>query len=86
MPEFELEEEFPIQADVGDMTVKGTVKKNANLKVAVFEAGHPLDKRHCPIDGEKVTDPAQQLTKEDFANGSLTLKTGKKNFRKIVVK
>ena len=24
------------------------------LKVAVFEAGHPLDKRHCPIDGDKV--------------------------------
>ncbi|MBR6801813.1 MAG: FAD-dependent oxidoreductase [Eubacteriaceae bacterium] len=24
------------------------------LKVAVFEAGHPLEKRHCPIDGEKV--------------------------------
>ena len=24
------------------------------LKVAVFEAGHALDKRHCPIDGEKV--------------------------------
>ena len=25
-----------------------------NLKIAVFEAGHPLHKRHCPIDGEKV--------------------------------
>ena len=24
------------------------------LKVAVFEAGHPLHKRKCPIDGEKV--------------------------------
>ncbi len=24
------------------------------LKVAVFEAGHPLDKRHCPIDGKKI--------------------------------
>ena len=24
------------------------------LKVAVFEAGHALHKRHCPIDGEKV--------------------------------
>ena len=24
------------------------------LKVAVFEAGHALDKRHCPIDGEKI--------------------------------
>ena len=27
---------------------------NKDLKVAVFEAGHPLHKRHCPIDGEKV--------------------------------
>ena len=25
-----------------------------DLKVAVFEAGHALDKRHCPIDGDKV--------------------------------
>lgn len=25
-----------------------------SLKVAVFEAGHALDKRHCPIDGEKI--------------------------------
>ena len=25
-----------------------------DLKVAVFEAGHELDKRHCPINGEKI--------------------------------
>ena len=24
------------------------------LKVAVFEAGHALERRHCPIDGEKI--------------------------------
>ena len=29
-------------------------KLNPELKVAVFEAGHALNKRHCPIDGEKV--------------------------------
>ena len=28
--------------------------KNRNLKIAVFEAGAPLEKRHCPIDGVKV--------------------------------
>ncbi len=27
---------------------------DASLKVAVFEAGHALDKRRCPIDGEKI--------------------------------
>ena len=30
------------------------VKKNPDLKIGVFEAGHALDKRKCPIDGEKV--------------------------------
>ncbi len=30
------------------------VKKNGNLKVAVFESGHELSKRHCPIDGKKI--------------------------------
>ncbi|MBQ1291808.1 MAG: FAD-dependent oxidoreductase [Lachnospiraceae bacterium] len=25
-----------------------------DLKIAVFEAGHPLEKRKCPIDGDKV--------------------------------
>ena len=28
--------------------------KCPHLKVAVFEAGHPLNRRHCPIDGVKV--------------------------------
>ena len=30
------------------------VQQNPNLKIAVFEAGHPLEKRHCPIDGDKI--------------------------------
>ena len=30
------------------------VKLNPELKVAVFEAGHALSKRNCPIDGEKI--------------------------------
>ena len=30
------------------------MKENQNLKVAVFEAGHTLAKRKCPIDGDKV--------------------------------
>ena len=29
-------------------------KERPELKIAVFEAGHALEKRHCPIDGEKV--------------------------------
>lgn len=30
------------------------VQKNPDLKIAVYEAGQPLEKRHCPIDGKKV--------------------------------
>ena len=28
--------------------------QNPDLKIAVFETGYPLEKRHCPIDGKKV--------------------------------
>ena len=30
------------------------MQRKPEMKVAVFEAGHALNKRHCPIDGEKV--------------------------------
>lgn len=30
------------------------VKKNDSLRIAVFEEGFPLEKRRCPIDGDKV--------------------------------
>lgn len=30
------------------------VKESSQLKVAVFEGGHVLEKRKCPIDGEKI--------------------------------
>ncbi|MBR4036081.1 MAG: FAD-dependent oxidoreductase, partial [Oscillospiraceae bacterium] len=30
------------------------VQKAPQLKVAVFESGHALEKRHCPIDGVKI--------------------------------
>ena len=30
------------------------IKNDPKLKIAVFEAGHALDKRRCPIDGDKI--------------------------------
>ena len=30
------------------------LEKRADLKIAVFEAGNELSKRHCPIDGDKI--------------------------------
>ncbi len=30
------------------------MQRKPDLRVAVFEAGHALNKRHCPIDGDKI--------------------------------
>lgn len=30
------------------------IKKQPNLSIAVFEAGHKLSGRKCPIDGDKI--------------------------------
>ncbi len=30
------------------------IEKKQDIKIAVFEAGHALAKRHCPIDGKKI--------------------------------
>ena len=30
------------------------IHRNPNLKIAVFESGHSLEKRKCPIDGDKI--------------------------------
>lgn len=37
------------------------------------------------MDGEKVTDPKAQLTKDTFAGDGVVLKRGKKKFMKIVL-
>jgi uncharacterized FAD-dependent dehydrogenase len=31
------------------------LKSKPELKIGVFEAGAPLNKRKCPIDGKKIT-------------------------------
>ena len=38
----------------GIFTAYELVKLNQDMKVAVFEAGHALNRRHCPIDGDKI--------------------------------
>ena len=30
------------------------IQRNPELSIGVFEAGHALDRRKCPIDGEKI--------------------------------
>ena len=38
----------------GIFTAYELTRRAPELKIAVFEAGHPLARRRCPIDGEKV--------------------------------
>ena len=38
----------------GIFSANELMKQDENLKIAVFDAGHSLEQRHCPIDGEKV--------------------------------
>ena len=38
----------------GIFTAYELIERNPNLKIVVFEAGHALEQRHCPIEGEKI--------------------------------
>ena len=38
----------------GIFTAYELVQKDKNLKIAVFESGHALHQRHCPIDGDRI--------------------------------
>lgn len=38
----------------GIYTAYELTRKNTDIKIAVFDAGHALENRHCPIDGDKV--------------------------------
>ena len=38
----------------GLMSAYELLQKKSDLKIAVFDAGHSLEQRHCPIDGDKV--------------------------------
>jgi len=40
------------------------MERSPQLKVAVFEAGHSLDKRRCPIDGNKIKSTIRALNAE----------------------
>ncbi len=38
----------------GIFTCYELLKNNPDLKIAIFDTGHPLEKRKCPIDGKKI--------------------------------
>ena len=51
-------------------------KDRSDLRVAVFEAGHSLEKRHCPIDGDKVMAVcASELKRQGKLSGNTVVAT-----------
>ena len=44
------------------------IQKNSPYRIAVFETGRALSKRHCPIDGEKITKGEKGTPKRDDAD------------------
>ena len=62
MYDYVNQEEMTMQYDVlivgggpgGIYSAYELLKKRPDLKIALFEAGHALSRRHCPIDGDKV--------------------------------
>ena len=57
----------------------------AELAPSNGEARRNVEQGGVSVDGEKVTDPKAQLTKDTFAGDGVVLKRGKKKFMKIVL-
>ena len=57
----------------------------AGLAPSNGEARRNVEQGGVSVDGEKVTDPKVQLTKDTFAGDGVVLKRGKKKFMKIVL-
>lgn len=49
------------------------------------EARRLITQGGVSVDDEKVTDPAERLTKQDFSKGYIVIKKGKKAFHKIIL-
>ena len=57
----------------------------AGLAPSNGEARRNVEQGGVSVDGEKITDPKAQLTKDTFAGDGVVLKRGKKKFMKIVL-
>lgn len=82
MPTFELSEADFDNGAIGILNLlskSGLVPSNSEARRAVQQGGVSLD-------GDKVTDPKVEFSKDVFSGDGVVLKRGKKNFRKVVIK
>jgi tyrosyl-tRNA synthetase len=80
MPETQLADEDYTDGQIDILTL--LVK--SGLTTSKSEARRAVQQGGVSIDGEKVSDIALTITKEQIAQEPVVLKKGKKNFRKIV--
>lgn len=60
--------------------------KNAGLVPSNGEGFRTIEQGGLTLNGEKVTNPKMTVTLNDFSNGEIILKKGKKSFKKVVLK
>lgn len=61
------------------MTELGLIKTNSEGRRLITQGGVSLD-------DEKISDPKLELTKDDFKNGEIIIRKGKKVFHKVILK
>ena len=54
------------------------------LEKAISDIDRHID--NLPSDDEKISDPKLELTKDDFKNGEIIIRKGKKVYHKVILK
>jgi tyrosyl-tRNA synthetase len=74
------------QADIADGLTVPRLLVLSGICKSTSDARRLIQGGAVSLDDVKVTDVNAQLSADDFAAGAVTLRAGKKNFRKVVLK
>jgi len=62
-----------------------TLMREVGLAASNGEAFRAIQQGGVAINGEKVTDPKKILKEDDFPDGSLLIKKGKKTYHRVIL-
>lgn len=79
MPTTEIEENKLPMGLLALLTEIGLTKSNGEARRTIQQGG-------LTINDEKITDPSLEISSENFEDGKMIIKKGKKNFHKLVLK